>query len=271
PEELPAGDEPPEVDEPPEGDEPPEDDEPEELPEDDEGLDVEDVVPVDALPDDPRRAFVAGCSSALEGGGGASFNESLNSSPRRCLTSAVSGCTGRGAAAPVMRIACDAVTSTPAPKGWRVRPSIWRTSIAPLSTVIVVVKPLADSPTCDVACDTSVMTTVPRMPATAFGVRISICSPAFIRSFTTARAILPPDTSMVAVCGDSLMVNAERSRTVTTALPPSKMRTSAFSPVTMRSATNTSSRGLSCTPCGVATRVSVAEPCNVATTPTRAS
>ena len=137
--------------------------------------------------------------------------------------------------------------------------------------MIVVVKPLADSPTWDVAWDTSVMTTVPRIPATAFGVRISICSPGFIRSFTTARAILPPVTSRVAVCADSLMVNAERSRTVTTALPPSRMRASALSPVTMRSATNTSSRCLSGIPCGTDTRVSVAEPCNVVTMPTRAS
>ena len=90
PERPPDDEEPEEL--PPDDEEPPEDDEPEELlPEDDEVLDVEDVVPVDALPDDPRRAFVACCSSSLDDGGGASFNVSLNSSPRRCLASAESG------------------------------------------------------------------------------------------------------------------------------------------------------------------------------------
>src|SRR5712691_8001288 len=64
-----------------------------------------------------RSAFVACCIWSAEGGGGASFRPSLNSSPRRCRVSVVIGCTGRGGAAPVMRIAWAAVTSTPAPTG----------------------------------------------------------------------------------------------------------------------------------------------------------
>ena len=110
------------LEDPLEDDEPPEDDEPAEF--DDDVVDVCPFVVVDAVPDEPRSAFVVCCSNSLEDGAGASFSPSLNSSLRRCRTSGVTGWTGRGAAAPVMRMACDAVTSTPAPNGWRVKPSI---------------------------------------------------------------------------------------------------------------------------------------------------
>ena len=66
-----------------------------------------------------------------------------------------------------------------------------------------------------------------------------------MRSLATATAILPLPTSMVAVVGVSLIVRTERSRTVTTALPPSRMRTMESSPVVIRSWTNTSSLNLS--------------------------
>ena len=69
------------------------------------------------------------------------------------------------------------------------------------------------------------MSTVPRTPATAFGVLISMLSPGFMRSLATASAILPADMLIVDVVWVSVIVRLECSRTVTTALPPSRMRT----------------------------------------------
>ena len=75
-------------------------------------------------------------------------------------------------------------------------------------------------------CVTSVMSTVPRTPATAFGVFTSIRSPGFIFSLATASAIRPEVMSMVEVPPLSVIVSEECSRTVTTAAPPSRMRAS---------------------------------------------
>ena len=64
---------------------------------------------------------------------------------------------------------------------------------------------------------TSATMTVPRIPATAFGVRTSTRSPGRIRSRATATRPLP--TSTVATPGTSVMVTAENSRTVKTDRP----------------------------------------------------
>ena len=115
---------------------------------------------------------------------------------------------------------------------------------------------------------TSVTTTEPRTPATAFGVRISMTSPARIRSRATASANFPDSMSMVDRPGTSVMVTTERSRTVTTALPPRSMRASDSEPVVILSCTRTSSLNFSGTGCcGADACVAVTFPSSVVTTP----
>ena len=144
-----------------------------------------------------------------------------------------------GRVKPATPSVCSGCIVTRAPVARPVTASSPDTSTMPVSNVNCVLARLADS------CATSAMRIVPRMPATAFGVLTSTESPARIRSLATATATLPLPTSMVAVVGVSLIVRTERSRTVTTALPPSRMRTMESSPVVMRSWTNTSSLNLS--------------------------
>src|SRR3989442_945514 len=129
--------------------------------------------------------------------------------------------------------------------------------------------PATPPPVVPVARETSATTTVPRTPATAFCVRISIDSPGFILSLAMASAILPASRSIVDLPGTSVIVSDERSRTVTTALPPSSIRAIALSPVVTLSFTNTSSLNLSGCGCGSATRVTVTLPSSVVTTPAR--
>ncbi len=113
------------------------------------------------------------------------------------------------------------------------------------------------------------MTTVPRTPATALGVRIMISSPGRIFSRATASANLPESSSIVDRPGTSVIVRIERSRTVTTALPPSSIRASDLSPVVTVSCRNTSSLNFSGTGLGCATRRAVTLPSSVVTTPAR--
>ena len=142
------------------------------------------------------------------------------------------------------------------------------TRTTPCSTVNVVVKAAPRiGPACAVVWSTSVITTVPRMPATAFGVLMSMDSPGFMRSLTTARATRPIETLSVEAPGASVRVRTERSRTVTIALPPSRMRATEASPVVMRSCTNTASLNLSGSDSFVVARTTVAVPCSVVTTP----
>ena len=63
------------------------------------------------------------------------------------------------------------------------------------------------------------------------------------------------------------MVTTERSRTVITALPPSRMRASDCSPVTMRSCSMTGSRNFSARGAPALARVTVAVPDSAVTTP----
>src|SRR5258708_29627900 len=116
------------------------------------------------------------------------------------------------------RNSCIAPTRTGLP-GWLAKTA----SICPFRTQSVPVGPTAP-PAWAAALETSATTTVPRMPATAFAARISMDSPERILSLATASAILPAWRSMVALPGTSVIVSLERSRTVTTALPPSSMR-----------------------------------------------
>jgi len=108
---------------------------------------------------------------------------------------------------------------------------------------------------------------VPRTPATAFGVRIWISSPGRIFSRAAARANLPEASSSVERPGTSVTVSTERSRTVTTALPPRSMRARDLSPVVMVSRRNTSSLNFRETGAGRATRRAVTLPSRVVTTP----
>src|SRR5262245_47336804 len=114
---------------------------------------------------------------------------------------------------------------------------------------------------------TSAMKTVPRTAATAFGVLTSICSPGRILSLATATATLPESRSTVERPGTSVIVSAERSRTVTTALPPRRSRARERSPVTTRSLTKTSSLNFSATGCAAVVRAAVTLPSRVVTTP----
>jgi hypothetical protein len=67
--------------------------------------------------------------------------------------------------------------------------------------------------------------------------------------------------------GISVIVSDDRSRTVTTALPPRSIRAIARSPVTTRSFTNTSSLNFSGRGWGAPTPVTVTLPSSVVTTP----
>src|SRR5438128_2537439 len=90
---------------------------------------------------------------------------------------------------------------------------------------------------------------------------------ATVAPVAAATAILPESRSMVERPGSSVMVRAERSRTVTTARPPRRRRARERSPVTTRSLTKTSSLNLRATGCGVAVRAAVTWPSRVVTTP----
>src|SRR5688572_4711676 len=74
--------------------------------------------------------------------------------------------------------------------------------------------------------------------------------------------------SMVDSPGTSVMVSVERSRAVTTTLPPMRIRVIALSPVVTRSRRRMSSLNLSGAP-GSEARVTVTGPITVVTTPTR--
>ena len=158
-----------------------------------------------------------------------------------------------------IEIVCIGVRTEAAPTGRR-SASRRRTSITPVSSV----KRVDVSPPRRV---TSAITTVPRMPATALGVRSWMDSPGRMRSFATASAIFPDSTSTVETRGESVMVTTERSRTVITALPPSRMRASDCSPVTMRSCSMTGSRNFSARGAPALARVTVAVPDSAVTTP----
>src|SRR6185503_8099824 len=111
------------------------------------------------------------------------------------------------------------------------------------------------------------MTTVPRTPAMALGVRIRISSPGRIFSRATASANLPDSRSIVDFPGTSVIVRTERSRTVTTALPPRSMRASDWSPVVTVSWRKTSSLNFSGMGVVSATRRAVTFPSRVVTIP----
>ena len=114
---------------------------------------------------------------------------------------------------------------------------------------------------------TSATTTVPRIPTTQFGVLISTDSPGRILSFATAIASRPSPSSTVAVDGTSLTVRVDHSRTVTSALPPSRSWANDRSRVAIRSRRNTASRRASGTGRGRLARVAVTLPSSAATTP----
>jgi hypothetical protein len=114
---------------------------------------------------------------------------------------------------------------------------------------------------------TSATSRLPRIPATALGVRISITSPGFMRLFATPRASFPLVRSTAARPGSSVSVKTESSRIVTSALPPRRARTMEFSLVSIRSRTNRSSLNLSGIGWGTTGRATVACPCTVVTTP----
>ena len=86
-----------------------------------------------------------------------------------------------------------------------------------------------------VSGSTSATTIVPRMAAVAFGVTISTESPARIRSLMTLTAARPDITATVDTPGISVIFTIERSRTVSSALPPRRMRAIDASPVTTSS------------------------------------
>jgi hypothetical protein len=154
--------------------------------------------------------------------------------------------------APVTEMLCRGWRTAAAPIGCRAVSSR-RTSITPVSSVNRV-------ETSAPARATSAITTVPRMPATAFGVRISIDSRGRMRSLATESAIVPDARSTLDIRGDSVIVTTDRSRTVTSALPPRRMRTSDSSPVAIRSLRNTGSRKLSDRGAARLARVTVAVP-----------
>ena len=133
---------------------------------------------------------------------------------------------GWGGVKPVMPTVCSGFSVKREVPGRPVVGSSSETSTMPVSSVKRVVTVPGGSAAAAVACTTSVMSTVPRTPATAFGVLTLICSPGFMRSLATASAIFPEATSRVAVSPVSVIVRLECSRTVTTALPPSRMRAS---------------------------------------------
>ena len=140
-----------------------------------------------------------------------------------------------------MPTVCMGFSVRPGPLARPVEGSSSVTSTMPVSSV----NRVATSCPGTAGASTSAMTIVPRMAATAFGVLISTDSPGFMRLLSTASAILPPVIPMVEVRAVSVILSCERSRTVTTALPPSRMRASDSSPIVIRSWTYTSSLNLS--------------------------
>ena len=171
-------------------------------------------------------------------------------------------CGAPGGAEPATLIRCRGKSVTGGPVGRLVAGSSGVTSTLPLRSVTreATLAPLPD---------TSVTTTVPRTAVIALGVFTSIRSPGFMRSFATASAILPLEISMVATFGVSVIVNSERSRTVTTALPPSSMRARDCSPVAMRSRRYTSSLSLRGAAWDSVVRETVAWPSTLVTVPAR--
>ena len=115
---------------------------------------------------------------------------------------------------------------------------------------------------------TSATSTVPRIPTTALGVRMSSDSPGTIRSWATATPTFPDWRSMNDRPGASLIVTADRSRIVTIDLPPSSTRASDRSPVLIVSWKKTSSLNLSEIGRGSAARRAVTLPSSVVTMPT---
>ena len=87
----------------------------------------------------------------------------------------------------------------------------------------------------------STTTKLPRIPTIAFGVRTSTTSPGRTRLLARLRASFPSWTPTMCRLGSSVTVSTERSRTVTRALPPNRMRTIDRSPVPIRSRTKISS------------------------------
>src|SRR3989475_263052 len=92
-------------------------------------------------------------------------------------------------------------------------------------------------------------------------------SPGRILSRSTATATFPESRSIVDRPGSSVMVSVERSRTVTSALPPSRSRTTERSSVTIRSFRKTSSLNFRATGWRRAARAAVTRPWSVVTTP----
>ena len=153
----------------------------------------------------------------------------------------------------------SAATGTAGPIPCPDAPSSRVTSISPRSTVIA-----------DVAFgpgSTSATTTVPRMAAIAFTVRISTVSAGLILSFATATEIRPLARFTVEVPGISVMFRTECSRTVTTALPPSRRRVTDCSPVATRSWRNTGSLNRSGAGASSDARVTVTVPWRATTVP----
>ena len=157
---------------------------------------------------------------------------------------------------------------TGAPSGRPLWGSSCVTPTVPRRTVIVVRKEPAVVRLAAVFA-TSATTTVPRIPITQFGVLISTVSPGRILSFATAIASRPSPSSTVAVDGTSLTVRADHSRTVTSALPPSRSWAKDRSRVAIRSRRNTASLRASETGSGRLARVAVTVPSSAATTPAR--
>ena len=90
-----------------------------------------------------------------------------------------------------------------------------------------------------------------------------------MRSRATATATRPLPTATVATPGTSVIVTAENSRMVTTALPPSRMRAKDSLPVAMRSRTKMASRNFRGVNSGDEARTTVTLPSSVVTTPAR--
>ena len=88
-----------------------------------------------------------------------------------------------------------------------------------------------------------------------------------MRSRATLSAIFPDSISMVERPGASVIVTADRSRMLTTALPPSRRRANDCSPVTTRSCRKTSSLNLRETGWATIGRTAVTLPSRVVTVP----
>ncbi len=110
---------------------------------------------------------------------------------------------------------------------------------------------------------------VPRTAATAFGVRTRTVSPGRSRGRATLNAMPPALRSTAACVASSVMRRTDSSRTVSTALRSSSMRTKERSAVRIVSAPKMPSlnrRGAGASPAALAVRVAC--PARVVTTPT---